>query len=422
MNVFVIGLRRSGTTILYDALSEDPGLRCFYEPLREDSATIGGGSGVRNVDLSGETRELRERFRRDRFDGLQIELFNWGGPRAPELELEPDLPDHVTELLAHLLTQGPDVAIKETRLHHKLGALAEIDPEAAVVHLVRDPRAVTASMLLGRMRRTDVYPDAETFFTARTGRRLWSSRRISEDLIARRRSLDLPADIPDFLRPLLVWKSAFETTSGDGPRLFGDRYALVRLEDLRTDPHGQLELIYGLTGRPTARGGRRVGGGERAEGRRDPPRRRRPLGARSPAPGDGAGAARCGLCRDPRPRAGARGAARPDAARAALAAGRLHRAGSAARLRALIAPPAVAGRSTRLRRVKARVLIRPKEGILDPQGKAVERALPALGFEGISHVRVGRMVELEAEDGADLARLCEQLLANPLIEDYEIER
>ena len=47
---------------------------------------------------------------------------------------------------------------------------------------------------------------------------------------------------------------------------------------------------------------------------------------------------------------------------------------------------------------KARVLIRPKEGILDPQGKAVERALPALGFEGIEHVRVGRMVELEAED------------------------
>jgi phosphoribosylformylglycinamidine synthase len=71
--------------------------------------------------------------------------------------------------------------------------------------------------------------------------------------------------------------------------------------------------------------------------------------------------------------------------------------------------------------VKARVLIRPKEGILDPQGKAVERALPALGFEGVSHVRVGRMVELEAGDGADLEALCEKLLANPLIEDYEIE-
>ena len=71
--------------------------------------------------------------------------------------------------------------------------------------------------------------------------------------------------------------------------------------------------------------------------------------------------------------------------------------------------------------MKVRVLIRPKEGILDPQGKAVERALPALGFAGISRVHVGRMVELEAEPGADLESLCEKLLANPLIEDFEIE-
>jgi phosphoribosylformylglycinamidine synthase subunit PurS len=71
--------------------------------------------------------------------------------------------------------------------------------------------------------------------------------------------------------------------------------------------------------------------------------------------------------------------------------------------------------------VKARVLIRPKEGILDPQGKAVERALPALGFEDVSHVRVGRMVELEAGNEDEIAALCEKLLANPLIEDFEIE-
>jgi phosphoribosylformylglycinamidine synthase len=71
---------------------------------------------------------------------------------------------------------------------------------------------------------------------------------------------------------------------------------------------------------------------------------------------------------------------------------------------------------------KARVLIRPKEGILDPQGKAVERALPALGFEGIGHVRVGRVVELEIDEPDRLGELCEKLLANPLIEDYEIER
>jgi phosphoribosylformylglycinamidine synthase subunit PurS len=71
--------------------------------------------------------------------------------------------------------------------------------------------------------------------------------------------------------------------------------------------------------------------------------------------------------------------------------------------------------------VRAKILIRPKQGILDPQGKAIERALPALGFEGVSEVRVGRLVELEASDPNRLGELCEKLLANPLIEDYEIE-
>ena len=70
--------------------------------------------------------------------------------------------------------------------------------------------------------------------------------------------------------------------------------------------------------------------------------------------------------------------------------------------------------------MKARVLIRPKEGILEPQGQAVERALPALGFTGLSHVRIGRMVELDVEDPSRLGEVCEALLANPLIEDYEI--
>ena len=71
--------------------------------------------------------------------------------------------------------------------------------------------------------------------------------------------------------------------------------------------------------------------------------------------------------------------------------------------------------------MRARVLIRPKAGILDPQGIAVQRALPALGFSGVDHVHVGRMVELDVEDPSQLDAMCSRLLANPLIEDYEIE-
>jgi phosphoribosylformylglycinamidine synthase subunit PurS len=70
--------------------------------------------------------------------------------------------------------------------------------------------------------------------------------------------------------------------------------------------------------------------------------------------------------------------------------------------------------------MRARVLIRPKAGILDPQGIAVERALPALGFSGVSNVHVGRLVELDVDDAGQLDEMCRKLLANPLIEDFEI--
>jgi phosphoribosylformylglycinamidine synthase subunit PurS len=70
--------------------------------------------------------------------------------------------------------------------------------------------------------------------------------------------------------------------------------------------------------------------------------------------------------------------------------------------------------------MRVHVLIRPKQGILDPQGQAVEQALHALGFEGARNVHVGRLVELDVDDPRQVPEMCERLLANPLIEEYEI--
>ena len=69
---------------------------------------------------------------------------------------------------------------------------------------------------------------------------------------------------------------------------------------------------------------------------------------------------------------------------------------------------------------RVRVLVRPKEGILDPQGQAVEQALPALGFSGVRNVHVGRLVELDVDDPSQVPAMCEKLLANTLIEDFEV--
>ena len=70
--------------------------------------------------------------------------------------------------------------------------------------------------------------------------------------------------------------------------------------------------------------------------------------------------------------------------------------------------------------MRARVLVRPKEGILDPQGEVVARALAALGFDGVGRVHVGRLIELDVDDPSKLSDMCEQLLINPLIEECEI--
>jgi phosphoribosylformylglycinamidine synthase len=76
--------------------------------------------------------------------------------------------------------------------------------------------------------------------------------------------------------------------------------------------------------------------------------------------------------------------------------------------------------------MRATVVVRPKPGILDPQGEAVQGSLRQLGF-AVEQARVGRVVDLELDPAdpeqarAELERMCEQLLANPLIESYEIE-
>ncbi|HMI84454.1 MAG TPA: phosphoribosylformylglycinamidine synthase subunit PurS [Polyangiaceae bacterium] len=79
--------------------------------------------------------------------------------------------------------------------------------------------------------------------------------------------------------------------------------------------------------------------------------------------------------------------------------------------------------------MKATVYVRLKTEVLDPQGDAVKRALGTLGFEGVGNVRIGKLIEIEVDDKfakapqfeRRLAKMADEMLANPVIEDYEIE-
>lgn len=74
---------------------------------------------------------------------------------------------------------------------------------------------------------------------------------------------------------------------------------------------------------------------------------------------------------------------------------------------------------------KVTVTITLKAGVLDPQGKAIEESLNALGHKEVKEARVGKVIELHVEDGPDLAtrvtEMCDKLLANPVMEDYHFE-
>jgi phosphoribosylformylglycinamidine synthase PurS subunit len=75
--------------------------------------------------------------------------------------------------------------------------------------------------------------------------------------------------------------------------------------------------------------------------------------------------------------------------------------------------------------MKVRVYVTLKQGVLDPQGKAIHHALEGLGFAGIRDVRAGKLIELELDEGAKdeaVEEMCRKLLANLVIENYRIER
>ncbi|MDO9489768.1 MAG: phosphoribosylformylglycinamidine synthase subunit PurS [Sphingomonadaceae bacterium] len=75
--------------------------------------------------------------------------------------------------------------------------------------------------------------------------------------------------------------------------------------------------------------------------------------------------------------------------------------------------------------MKAKVYVTLKNGVLDPQGKAIHHALEALGFSGVNDVRQGKFIELDLADGtadADIDEMCRKLLANTVIENYRVEK
>lgn len=248
MNLIIQGMRRSGTTIVYDALDQDPELSLWYEPLAAaKKPAIGGGSGVRNIDVFKRLREARSAFIAQ--NKIEVaEILNHGAPRDPVLEFSREFPEVVEDYLRFLInSSGPAVA-KFTRLYTKVLEIYRLFPDAGFIHLVRDPRAVAVSYLFGKNRRNEKHASPlDVFFTRKTERSAWSSYQISE--LVRKEYLDENLPEPtDLERVLLIWRFTFERVRKDAMETYGNNMLMLRHEDFCADPICELERLYTMLG------------------------------------------------------------------------------------------------------------------------------------------------------------------------------
>ena len=245
MNLFMQGMRRSGTTIVFDILSQDSRFDLHYEPLSAGRVgALGGGSKVQKLDLMEKTLQSREEFLRENPHIVaDMTAFNYGAPRNPSLELESILPSVCLEYLRHLLHSKHNV-IKFTRMYRKARVLADLDPKAYVVLLVRDPRNVVASYLYGRgQRRMHKYATRELFFTRNSKMNSWKCRQFA-DAIAEQENRPECRNVSNWLRPLIVWEYTFRHFYREAQELYGERFRLLRHEDLCADPTAETIRLY----------------------------------------------------------------------------------------------------------------------------------------------------------------------------------
>lgn len=260
MQIIITGMRRSGTTILYDVLYGDKQLDAYYEPLGVSQRTIGGGSGVRGVTYFDKLRSARMKFL-EQYPGLQSpEMLNYGARRDFRLELEPGFPDYIKEYFRFLADGNSHTLFKLVRTYFKTRALHEIFPEAKLIHIYKDPRRQAVSHIQTNRKGKNLPLRARikkrarrfyrnlNFFGVKSNFNFWSAEDVVNEMIRREPELKPYQNAPAYLKLMLLWKRINSSILEEGHKYFRDNFLSLKHEALCMQPVKHIRHIYTFLG------------------------------------------------------------------------------------------------------------------------------------------------------------------------------
>ena len=245
MKLFILGLRRSGTTIFWKSFRKDSRLLCYDEPFNPTLIDIG----------APDTKKTLAEFRRV----YEKDPRRWCDSFAPieyAEQLQESLGERQQSWLRYLIGDADHFAIDLTRCHFKLAALSEVVPDAIVVHLYRPASAFATSHLAPRAGgwRAIKNPLLRASFFRRHGHyHNWGMERMignSPQSLFGQRLRDTGIDpepiyrLPAAGRLLALWRLFYERIETDGKRIFGDRFLSVPFVEFCDDPSRSVGRIY----------------------------------------------------------------------------------------------------------------------------------------------------------------------------------
>lgn len=250
LKLIIAGLRRSGTTIFWRTFRQDERLLCYDEPFNPNLHVLPAKTGLKAPE---------EFVRLVEHDALRFwEHFS---PIHFSDELRQGFSDRQKEYLRFLAATGERVVIDVTRCQFKIAALAEVAPDAVLVHLFRPPESHVSSHLLpssegwrGRLKRTLSH---RGFWTRSDNYNGWSFESIigrsPHSLFAHRlREIGLsPVQVyglPAVGRLLAYWKLAYERVEREGAQCFGQRFVSQSFDEFCRAPHDVVRRVYSVLG------------------------------------------------------------------------------------------------------------------------------------------------------------------------------